>query len=113
MLKTTNKKQNVNVNTYMAKSKRNNKNTLPDIQPDIIPECVIPDIIPDIIVDIKPNVKALNLMKAREARRNNLNNNINAREQKIINFVNEIKEEELLKLENKTEKLKNKLMKLI
>ena len=99
----TNKKPNVNVNAFMSKSKRNKEN-IPDIQPDIIP-----NIIPDIIV----NVKALNLMKAREARRNNLNNNINAREQKIINFVNEIKEEELLKLENKTEKLKNKLMKLI
>ena len=97
----------------MAKSKRNSKNTLPDIQPDIIPECVIPDIIPDIIVDIKPNVKALNLMKAREARRNNLNNKINDREQKIINLVNEIKQEEFIKIENKTEKLKNKLMKLL
>jgi Txe/YoeB family toxin of Txe-Axe toxin-antitoxin module len=35
------------------------------------------------------------------------------REQKILNLVNEFQQDEYLKLQNKTEKLKNKLMKLL
>ena len=118
-----NKKPNVNVNTYMKKSKRNsNKENNVDITSDVvIPEVVIPDIKPDIIhapefnitSDIVTNIKALNLIKAREARKENLKNKNNSREEKILNLINEIKEEELLKIENKTNKLKNKLMKLI
>ena len=106
-----NKKPNVNVNTYMKKSKRNNnKENIIDIIPEPEPEPIIQPFEPDII---KPNNKALNLIKAREARQINIQNkNIN-REEKILNLINEIKEEELMKLENKTEKLKNKLMKLI
>ena len=129
-----NKKPNVNVNTYMKKSKRNsNKENNVDVTSDVIviPEVVIPDIKPDIIPqgwvdpkdqrapefnitsDIVTNIKALNLIKAREARKENLKNKNNSREEKILNLINEIKEEELLKIENKTNKLKNKLMKLI
>ena len=118
-----NKKPNVNVNTYMKKSKRNsNKENNVDIISDVvIPEVVIPDIKPDIIhapefaitTDIVTNIKALNLIKAREIRQLNLKNKNNSREEKILNLINEIKEEELLKIENKTNKLKNKLMKLI
>ena len=118
-----NKKPNVNVNTYMKKSKRNsNKENNVDITSDVvIPEVVIADIKPDIIhapefnitSDIVTNIKALNLIKAREARKENLKNKNNSREEKILNLINEIKEEELLKIENKTNKLKNKLMKLI
>ncbi len=110
-----NKKPNVNMNTYMKKSKRNSNKennvdiisdvVIPDITPDIIPECIIPDII--------PSSKALNLIKARQARQTNINNNKTGREERIINLINEIKQEEIIKLENKTEKLKNKLMKLI
>jgi hypothetical protein len=117
-----NKKQDVNVNTYMKKSKRNNnKENIIDIIPEpVIPEHVIPepvkqDILPkfNITSDLVTNIKALNLIKAREALQINIQNkNIN-REEKILNLINEIKEEELLKIENKTEKLKNKLMKLI
>ena len=120
-----NKKPNVNVNTYMKKSKRNsNKENNVDITSDVIvipelPEVVIPDIKPDIIPefaitpDIVSNIKALNLIKAREIRKENLKNKNTSREEKILNLINEIKEEELLKIENKTNKLKNKLMKLI
>ena len=118
-----NKKPNVNVNTYMKKSKRNsNKENNVDIISDVvIPEVVIPDIKPDIIhppefaitTDKVTNIKALNLIKAREARKENFKNKNNSREEKILNLINEIKEEELLKIENKTNKLKNKLMKLI
>ena len=116
-----NKKPNVNVNTYMKKSKRNNnKENIIDIIPEpVIPEVVIPDIKPDIkpefniTSDIVTNIKALNLIKAREIRQLNLKNRNTSREEKILHLINEIKEEELLKIENKTEKLKNKLMKLI
>ena len=118
-----NKKPNVNVNTYMKKSKRNsNKENNVDITSDVvIPEVVIPDIKPDIIrapefnitSDIVTNIKALNLIKAREIRQLNLKNKNNSREEKILQLIKEIKEEELLKIENKTNKLKNKLMKLI
>jgi len=89
-----------------------------DIKQDIIPQgCVDPKdqrapefaITPDIVT----NIKALNLIKAREMRKENLKNRNTSREEKILNLINEIKEEELLKIENKTEKLKNKLMKLI
>ncbi len=109
-----NKKQNVNVNTYMKKSKRtyNNENPVDNIipEPEPKPEPIIQLFEPDII---KPNIKALNLIKAREARQINIQNKNISREEKILNLINEIKEEELLKIENKTEKLKNKLMKLI
>ena len=107
----TNKKQNINVNAYMKKSKRNKENIseLQDTKPDIIPECVIPDVI---IPDVQ-SAKALNLIKARQARQDNLKNKNTSREERIINLVNEIKQEELLKIENKTEKLKIKLLKLI
>ena len=71
------------------------------------------DVIPDVIPTNIQSVKAANLIKAREARQNNVKNKNTSREERIINLVNEIKEEELLKVENKTEKLKNKLMKLI
>ena len=80
-----NKKPNVNVNTYMKKSKRNsNKENNVDITSDVIviPEVVIADIKPDIIPefnitsDIVTNIKALNLIKAREARKENLKNKI-------------------------------------
>ena len=77
-----NKKPNVNVNTYMKKSKRNsNKENNVDIISDVvIPEVVIPDIKQDIIPefnitsDIVTNIKALNLIKAREARKINIQN---------------------------------------
>ena len=115
-----NKKQNVNVNTYMKASKRNSnkENIISDV---VIPEVVIADIKPDIIhapefaitPDIVTNIKALNLIKARQARQINIQNKNVSREEKILNLINEIKEEELLKIVNKTEKLKNKLMKLI
>ena len=125
-----NKKQNVNVNTYMKASKRNSnkENIISDV---VIPEVVTPDIKPDIIrqgcvdpkdqrapefaitPDIVTNIKALNLIKARQARQINIQNKNVSREEKILNLINEIKEEELIKIENKTEKLKNKLMKLI
>ena len=95
-----NKKPNVNVNTYMKKSKRNsNKENNVDITSDVvIPEVVIADIKPDIIhapefnitSDIVTNIKALNLIKAREARKENLKNKNNSREEKILNLINEI-----------------------
>ena len=128
-----NKKPNVNVNTYMKKSKRNgNKENNVDIISDVvIPEVVIANIKPDIIPqgwvdpkdqrapefaitpDIVTNIKALNLIKAREARKENLNKKNNSREEKILHLIKEIEHEELLNIQNKTEKLKNKLMKLI
>ena len=104
-----NTKPNINVNSYMKKSKRNNssENNIDIISEPVITELVIPPA-------PTPNVKALNLIKAREARVTNLQNKNNSREEKILNLINEIKEEEeLLKVENKTEKLKMKLMKLI
>ncbi len=101
------KKPNVNVNAYMKKSKRNNENINEDAIPDTISECVI--LVPDVI----PSAKALNLIKARDARKNNIKNKNTSREERIINLINEIKEEEMIKLNNKTEKLKIKLMKLI
>ena len=104
------KKTNVNVNTYMKKSKRNKENIENDIP--IVQE-VIPEIIENVVPDIKPNVKALNLAKAREARKTHLVNKNTEREQKILNLVNEFQQDEYLKLQNKTEKLKNKLMKLL
>ena len=104
------KKTNVNVNTYMKKSKRNKENIENDIP--IVQE-VIPEIIENVVPDIKPNVKALNLIKAREARKTHLVNKNTEREQKILNLVNEFQQDEYLKLQNKTEKLKNKLMKLL
>jgi hypothetical protein len=104
------KKTNVNVNTYMKKSKRNKENIENDIP--IVQE-VIPEIIENDVPDIKPNVKALNLIKAREARKTHLVNKNTEREQKILNLVNEFQQDEYLKLQNKTEKLKNKLMKLL
>jgi hypothetical protein len=110
------KKQNVNVNTYMKTSKRNNnKENIPEtvVEADIIIP-VSESTATEIEADIKSlSNKALNLIKAREARQINLKNKNNDREEKINNLINEIKEEELLKVHNKTEKLKNKLMKLI
>ena len=107
------KKTNVNVNTYMKKSKRNKEN-IENIENDIpIVQEVIPEIIENDVPDIKPNVKALNLIKAREARKTHLVNKNTEREQKILNLVNEFQQDEYLKLQNKTEKLKNKLMKLL
>ena len=108
-----NKKPNVNVNAYMKKSKRNIVNN-----ENIIPHEVTTEITPEIIIeyvnqDIKPNVKALNLVKARLARKNHLVNKNTDREQKILNLVNEFHQDEYIKLQNKTEKLKFKLMKLI
>ncbi len=105
----------------MKKSKRNSnkENNVDIISVVVIPEVVIADIKPDILPefaitpDIVTNIKALNLIKAREARKENLKNKNTSREEKILNLINEIKEEELLKIENKTNKLKNKLMKLI
>ena len=112
-----NNKPNVNVNTYMKKSKRNsNKENNVDITSDVvIPEVVIPDIKPEfnITSDVVTNIKALNLIKARQIRKENLKNRNTSREEKILHLINEIKEEELLKIENKTNKLKNKLLKLI
>ena len=90
------------------KSKRNNSS---EYNIDIISEPVITE--PLIPPAPTPNVKALNLIKAREARVTNLQNKNNSREEKILNLINEIKKEEILKVENKTEKLKIKLMKLI
>jgi hypothetical protein len=104
------KKTNVNVNTYMKKSKRNKENIEND---NPIVQEVIPEIIENDVPDIKPNVKALNLIKAREARKTHLVNKNTEREQKILNLVNEFQQDEYLKLQNKTEKLKNKLMKLL
>ncbi len=98
----------------MKKSKRNKENIVnkENIENDI-PFEVIPEIINEIVVpDIKPNIKALNLIKAREARKILLVNKNTKREQKILNLVNEFQQDEYLKLQNKTEKLKNKLMKL-
>jgi hypothetical protein len=66
-----------------------------------------------IIPDITTSIKALNLIKARQARKINIQNKNTSREEKILNLINEIKEEEIIKVENKTEKLKMKLMKLI
>jgi hypothetical protein len=122
------KKTNVNVNTYMKKSKRNKEN-IENIENDIpIVQEVIPEIIivrgdpqsgsthplrENVVPDIQPSVKALNLIKAREARKKHLVNKNTEREQKILNLVNEFQQEEYLKLQNKTEKLKIKLMKLI
>ena len=105
------KKTNVNVNTHMKKSKRNKENIENDnpIVQEVIPEIIIENDVPD----IKPNVKALNLIKAREARKTHLVNKNTEREQKILNLVNEFQQDEYLKLQNKTEKLKNKLMKLL
>ena len=109
-----NKKPNVNVNTYMKKSKRNSNKENIEITPKIIPAEIIPEIIiENVNQDIKPNVKALNLVKARLARKTHLVNKNTDREQKILNLVNEFQQDEYLKLQNKTEKLKNKLMKLI
>jgi hypothetical protein len=108
------KKTNVNVNTYMKKSKRNKENIeniendIPIVQ-EVIPEIIIENVVPD----IQPSVKALNLIKAREARKKHLVNKNTEREQKILNLVNEFQQEEYLKLQNKTERLKIKLMKLI
>jgi hypothetical protein len=112
------KKANINVNTYMKKSKRN---ITPDVvsepciccESDVANTVIIPDAILVVTPDIKLSTKALNLIKAREARQHNIKEKNNSREEKIINLINEIKQEELLKVENKTEKLKNKLMKLI
>ena len=97
-----NKKPNVNVNTYMKKSKRNKENIENDILivQEVIPEIIIENVVPD----IKPNVKALNLAKAREARKTHLVNKNTEREQKILNLVNEFQQDEYLKLQNKTEK---------
>ena len=58
-------------------------------------------------------MKALNLIKAREAKKTHLVSKNTEREQKILNLVNEFHQDEYFKLQNKTEKLKNKLMKLI
>ena len=109
-----NKKENVNVNTYMKKSKRNSNKENIEITPEIIPAEIIPEIIiENVNQDIKPNVKALNLVKARLARKTHLVNKNTDREQKILNLVNEFHQDEYIKLQNKTEKLKFKLMKLI
>ncbi len=105
------KKTNVNVNTYMKKSKRNKENIENDIPivQEVIPEIINENVVPD----IKPNIKALNWIKAREARKTHLFTKNTEREQKILNLVNEFQQDEYLKLQNKTEKLKNKLMKLL
>jgi len=124
------RKANVNVNTYMKKSKRNKENIvcvapqsetnhplLVNIENDIpIVQEVIPEIIhlhENVVPDIKPNMKALNLIKARAARKSHLVSKNTEREQKILSLVNEFQQDEYLKLQSKTEKLKNKLMKLI
>jgi hypothetical protein len=103
-------KTNINVNSFMKKSKRNKENILSD--ENIITDSIIPDVIPDVIPD-KVNVKFLNLIKARTAKQINIQNKNSNREEKIINLINEIKQEEMIKVEIKTEKLKNKLMKLM
>ena len=106
-----NDKPNVNVNTYMKKSKRNN---IKENNDDIITQADVPEEVPQAIIpDITTSNKALNLIKARQARKINIQNKNTSREEKILNLINEIKEEEILKVENKTEKLKMKLMKLI
>jgi hypothetical protein len=101
--KTDSKKPDVNVNTYMKKSKRNkeDKENKENKNVDII---TLPDIMPDIEVPMltEPTGKALNLIKAR-----------NTLEEKINNLINEIKSEELVKINIRTEKLRNKLLKLI
>ncbi len=124
------KKANVNVNTYMKKSKRNkenivrvepqsenNENTendIPVVRSDPHSGSTHPlrEVIPE-IPDIKLSVKALNLIKARAARKSHLVSKNTEREQKILSLVNEFQQDEYLKLQSKTEKLKNKLMKLI
>ncbi len=109
-------KTNVNVNTYMKKSKRNKENIVNKKNDIPIVQEVIPEIIPlheNVVPDIKPNIKALNLIKAREARKTHIVNKNTEREQKNLNLVNEFQQDEYLKLQKKTEKLKNKLMKLI
>ena len=52
------KKENVNMNLYMEKSKRNKKNIINnEITPEIIPAEII---IENVNHELKPNVKALN-----------------------------------------------------
>ena len=106
-----NNKPNVNVNTYMKKSKRNN---IKENNDDIITQADVAEVVPEAVIpDITTSIKALNLIKARQARKINIQNKNTSREEKILNLINEIKEEEIIKVENKTEKLKMKLMKLI
>jgi hypothetical protein len=67
--------------------------------PIVIPEIIIVRVdsqsesthplLENIIPDIKPNVKALNLIKAREARKIHLVSNNTECEQKKLNLVNE------------------------
>lgn len=106
-----NNKPNVNVNTYMKKSKRNN---IKENNDDIITQADVAEVVPEAVIpDITTSIKALNLIKARQARKINIQNKNTSREEKILNLIKEIKEEEIIKVENKTEKLKMKLMKLI
>ena len=88
----------------------NIENDIPIVQ-EVIPEII--HLHENVVPDIKPNMKALNLIKARAARKSHLVSKNTEHKQKILSLVNEFQQDEYLKLQSKTEKLKNKLMKLI
>ena len=77
-----NGKPNVNVNTYMKKSKRNN---IKENNDDIITQADVPEVVQQAIIpDITTSIKALNLIKARQARKINIQNKNTSREEKIL-----------------------------
>ena len=59
------------------------------------------------------NIKALNLSKARSAKQTYISNHQIEKEKKIDNLIKSLTEDELIKINAKNEKLKNKLMKMI
>jgi hypothetical protein len=59
------------------------------------------------------NKKALNLSKARNAKQTYISNHQIEKEKKIDNLIKSLTEDELIKINAKNEKLKNRLMKMI
>jgi hypothetical protein len=59
------------------------------------------------------NKKSLNLSKARTAKQTYISNHQIEKEKKIDNLIKSLTEDELIKINAKNEKLKNRLMKMI
>ena len=94
---------------YMKKS----VDAITESKPEII---VSPDVISVIENENENDVqnkRENNLVKAREARQEKLNNKLSNKEEKINDLVEAINKEQIDKIMNKSQKLKCKLLKLI
>ena len=94
---------------YMKKS----VDAITESKPEII---VSPDVISVIENENENDVqnkRESNLVKAREARQEKLNNKLSNKEEKINDLVEAINKEQIDKIMNKSQKLKCKLLKLI